>query len=125
VLSYLEKVASEMKDTTDMIFQILAEEELKWPAQKDSIFEHKLLNSFSFLKILIKDLLINKKRIINNSSLSEFDQAYQNLQVIRQFIIANVPPLQPSDIDGNIVRSLSMAENLIYLIDQAGPDSNL
>ncbi len=123
VLNYLEKVAPERKSQTDSIFQILAREEGKWPMQKDSLFEKTMLQMLPSLQNLMDGLMSNKEKLVQKSSLPEFEQTYHNLRVMKQFIFANTPALNPPFIDGVMVRSLSMAENLIYLVDQAGPDA--
>ena len=125
VLNYLQKVAPEMKDRTDSIFKILAEEELKWPTLKDSIYEKRMLQVYPVLQNLLDDLTFNKNTLVKKSSSSEFEKVLQNLKVIRQYILANTSALYPPFVDGTVIRSLSMAENLIYIMDQAGSESKI
>ncbi|WP_162339819.1 erythromycin esterase family protein [Cyclobacterium salsum] len=123
VLSYLERVAPDWKLQTDSIFRILAKEEEKWPMQKDGGFDKLMLTTLPSIQTLMDYLVVNKEPLVKKSSSPEFEQALHNLRVMRQFIFANTPALKPPFIDGVMVRSLSMAENLIYLVDQAGPDA--
>ncbi|WP_373497224.1 erythromycin esterase family protein [Aquiflexum sp.] len=123
VLAYLEKVAPEMRSQADSIFKILANEEGKWPIKIDSLSQNIMLHAFPNFQNLMDDLLANKETFIKNSSPYEFDQALQNLRVMRQFMLVNTPGLHPPFMDGGIVRSISMAANLIYLMDQAGPEA--
>lgn len=123
VLSYLERVGSDWKLQTDSIFGILAMEEEKWPSKKDGEFEKVMLTTLPSIQNLIDYLVVNKVSLVKKSSLPEFDQALHNLRVMRQFIFANTPSLNPPFIDAVMVRSLSMAENLIYLVEKAVPDA--
>ncbi len=123
VLSYLEKVAPEIRSHADSIFRVLAREDEKWPTKLDCLSQNTMLRAMPKFQNLMDNLLANKETFIKKSSLYEFDQAFQNLRVMKQFIIANTPSLLPPFINGSVVRSLSMAENLIFLIDQAGPNT--
>ncbi len=87
ILSYLEKVAPDRKPHTDSIFQILAREEKKWPMQKDGVFEKTMLHTLPSIQNLTDYLVVNKEILVKKSSLPEFDQALQNLRVMKQFIL--------------------------------------
>lgn len=121
VLKYLKRVAPERLSHTDSLFEILASEEKKWPMQKDEAFEKTMMHILPSIQYLTDYLEVRKEELVKKSSLQDFDQARHNLRVMKQFILANTPALNPPFIDGVMVRSLSMAENLIFLMDQAGP----
>lgn len=122
-LSYLEKVAPEMQSQIDSAFQAFAEQEKKWPMQKDDTFNQVMLQTLPLIQTLTRFLTDNKEMLVQKTALPEFDQALRHLQLMRQFILANTPILHPPFVDGIIVRSYAMAENLIYLMDQAGPNA--
>lgn len=122
-INYLEKVAPEKQSHTDSVFQTMAEQEMKWPMQKDDTFDQTMLQTLPLIQTLTRYLTVNKEMLVQKSSLAEFDQALQVLKLMRQFILANTPGLHPPFVDGVIVRSYAMAENLIYLLDQAGPNA--
>ncbi len=123
VSMFLEKVAPELKAQADSVFRIMAEEEQKWPTKMDQTFQKTMLHAMVSLQDLTDGMLVNKEGFVQKSSLEEFDQAYHNLRVMKQFILANTAALFPPFTDGAIARSLSMAENLIHLVEKAGPEA--
>jgi erythromycin esterase len=123
VLAYLRKVAPDRLATTEMFFAAFAREDAKWSLRIDEETEKTLVQLLPQLQEIIDHLTANKERFVSHSSLQEFDQALQYTRVMQQFIMANVTALLPPSQNKRSVRSISMAENLIYLADQARPDA--
>ena len=120
ILGYLKKVAPERVSTTESFFRILSREEEKWPMRIDTETEKALQKSLPHLLDLINFLDENRERLISSSSLAELEQALKYAGVMKQWIMANSSALRPPFVD---IRSISMAENLLYLIDQEGLDA--
>ena len=123
ILSYISKVAPEKVVATDSLFLLLANAEKKWPMKIDAETEKILLHSMPHLQDLYEFLSSNREEFVKNSSSKEFDQSLKYLGVMKQWVQTNTKALHPPFIDGTIIRSLSMADNLIYLVDQEGPDA--
>ena len=123
VLDYLRRVAPGKAAATDSLFRVLAKEEAKWPMQIDSETENTLLQMLPRLQDLIDYLAVNKDRFVSSSSSTEFDQTLQYARVMKQWLMANTTALLPPFIDKGFMRSIYMAENLMYLVDQGGPQA--
>jgi erythromycin esterase len=120
VLSYLRRVSPERAAATDSLFRVLAREEAKWPMRMDSVTENSLLQVLPQLRDLINHLTKNRDHLVSSSSAAEYNHALQYARVMRQWLLANTAALQPPFVD---LRSAYMAENLMYLVDQAGSDA--
>ncbi len=120
VLRYLHKVAPEKVAPTDSLFRVLATEEAKWPMQFDAETEKTLLHMLPHLQDVIDFLTENKDKFVSSSSLTEFDQALRYTRVMKQWFMAHTPAMLPPFVDKSIIRSISMAENLMYLVDREG-----
>jgi erythromycin esterase len=123
VLDYLGKVAPGRFAATATLFEALAREEAKWPMQIDEETKKTLIQLLPQLQDLTDHLAANKNIFVKDSSLSEFEHALQYTQVMKQFIMHNAADLLPPSQAKGMDRSISMAKNLIYLVDQAKPDA--
>jgi len=85
----------------------------------DSAIEKNLQHIQPNLLDLIDYLTQNKEKLVKASSIEKFNQALRYAKVMKLFIMAHSAALRPPFID---IRSNSMAENLIYLIDNAGQE---
>ncbi len=121
VLRYLRKVAPERLAATKTLFVALAREEAKWPSRIDEETKKTLVQLLPQLQDVIDHLTANQNSLVGVSSSGEFEQALQYTRVMKQFILfIGAGLLPPSQGKG---RSIGMAENLIYLADQARPDA--
>ncbi|WPP52013.1 erythromycin esterase family protein [Catalinimonas niigatensis] len=123
ILSYLHKVAPERVAATDSLFRVLAREEAKWPMQIDAETEKILLHMLPHLQDLIYFLTENKDKLVSNSTPAAFDQVLQYTRVMKQWFMANTPAMLPPFVDKSMIRSISMAENLMYLLDREGSEA--
>jgi erythromycin esterase len=121
VLEFLQKVDPERFSATESLFKMLAIEEEKWPTRVDRESKQLLVLLLPQLQEFIDHLVEYKNQLIGISSLTEFAQALQYSRVMQQWIMENGGDLLPESQRKR--RSVSMAENLITLIDQASPDS--
>lgn len=114
LFQYLGKHSSDKSALTSPLFQTLSALEAKWPMQitdEDRTTMEKVLPQ---LEALINHFTSQRDKLVNASSLAEFEQVLQYTRVMRQWVKANIAK-------SNAVRSAYMAENLEYLIDRAGP----
>jgi erythromycin esterase len=123
VLGYLRKVAPGRLSVTGTLFEALAREEAKWPMRIDEETKKTLLLLLPQLQEVIDHLTVNKNSFVSRSSIGEFEQALQYTRVMKQFIMHNAADLLPPSQGKGKDRSISMAENLIFLVDHAKPDA--
>jgi erythromycin esterase len=123
VLDYLRQVAPDRFVATQALFELLAREEAKCVLQVDEATERTLGQLLPQLQGLIDHLIMNKDQLIGRSSFAEFEQSLQYTQVMKQWLIANSAELLPESWEKHTARSRFMAYNLIYLVEQAGPDA--
>jgi erythromycin esterase len=123
VLDYLRKVAPDRVTATESLFEVLAREEAKWPLRIDEEAEKVLEQLLPQLQAFIDYLMANKDTLVDKASLAEFDQALRYAQVMKQWTITYSPGLLPPGLPSGLSRSTSMAENLMYLVDQAAPEA--
>jgi erythromycin esterase len=125
VLGYLRKVDPDMLAGTELLFEGLGRVEAKWPLRIDEATEKAIVQLLPPLQGLIDHLMVNKDKFASSSSLAEFDQALQYTRIMKQWLMANATALLPQSRSKSAARSVSMAENLIWLVDQAAPDAKL
>ncbi len=121
VLDYLRTVASDRVDTTETLFEAFAKEEAKWPLQMDEETKNALAHLLPQFQSVIDDFLAHKDSFVGHSSLREFDLAVQYVRVMQQFILTYAADVLPPS--QSTTRSIAMAENLVWLADQARPDA--
>ena len=119
VLDYLRKVDPDSSTNTEPLFAALAVEESKWSRRIDEEAKKTMVQLLPRLEDLTDHLTVNKDRFVSHSSLTEFDQALLYIHIMKQWIRANAADVLSSSQS----RSNFMAENLIYLIDRASPDT--
>jgi erythromycin esterase len=122
VLGYLRKVAPEIVGGTESFFQVFSREEAKWPNRLDERAQEAMLPLLLHLQDLIGFLIAHRETLISRSSPAEFDQALQYVHVMKQWLMNNTAALQLPGV-GSSIRSVFMAENLIYLADRAGQEA--
>jgi erythromycin esterase len=121
VLNYLSKFAPERFKATNSLFGALDVEEAKWPRQIDGETKQTLVQLLPQLQDLLDYLNRNKDSFISGSTLDDFTQIMQYTRVMEQWILANAADLLPGSETKN--RSKFMADNLMYIIDQARPEA--
>jgi erythromycin esterase len=117
VLAYLCKVAPGEVAAADSLFEVLAQEEAKWPVRIDEEAKQTLRHVLPQLQGVIDHLTANKDEFIRSSSLSELDHALHYAEVMKQWVVANTAEVPQQS------RSPFMADNLMYLLDQEKPDT--
>lgn len=120
ILNYLRKVAPDSVPAAGSIFADLAGEEEQWPWRIDKEALEKLLPQ---LQRVIDQLIANRAEYIGKSSAAEFEDALQYIQVMKQWLISNTESLLPPSRSRVSMRSIYMAENLVYLIERTGPEA--
>jgi erythromycin esterase len=123
VLGYLRKIAPGSLSVTGTLFEALARKEAKWPMRIDEETKKTLLLLLPQLQEVIDHLTVNKNSFVSRSSMGEFEQALQYTRVMKQFIMHNAADLLPPSQGKGKDRSISMTENLIFLVDHAKPDA--
>jgi erythromycin esterase len=123
VLGYLRTVAPDWLAATETLFAALAGEEAKWLLRVDDASKQTLVHLLPQLQAVIDHLTANKERFVNASSVQEFDQTLHYARIMMQFIRANAAALLAASQDKGIDRSIAMAENLIWLTNQAKSDA--
>src|SRR5205085_7148921 len=119
VLAYLRKADPDWLKTTETLFELLASAEAKWPRRVDAETKQSLAQALPRLQNLIDHLTESSIRPDNESSAAELERALQYTRVMGQWVAVNAADLLPKADAKD--RSTCMAENLIYLIDQAKP----
>ncbi len=123
VLEYLRKVDPDSLPATESLFEALAVEEGKWPRRIDEQAEKNIAQLLPQLQELIDHLTLSKDTFVSRSSLAEFNQSLRYVLIMKQWMIANSTDLRPVGASPSSMRSMAMAENLIYLVDQAALDA--
>ncbi len=123
VLGFLSKVDPDRFTAVDSLLRDLAKEEEKWPTRIDEETQEALVQMLPQLQNLIDHITVNKGKFISSSSLAEFTRTLQYTQVMKQWLMANAADLLPESESKN--RSKFMADNLMYLLDQARPEAKL
>jgi erythromycin esterase len=118
VLGYLKKYAPEKVAGTDSLFQVLASEDEKWPTRLNQTV---LQQAFLPLHSLVSYFTENKDKLVAVSSLHEWEQTFQYLNVMEGSLFASVQETPPSLLHLKQTRSSSMAKNLFYLMDKEKP----
>lgn len=120
VLDYLRRVAPDRAPGADAVFADLAAEEGKWPWRTD---EAALAALLPRLQGIIDDLTADREGCADASSTAACEEVLQYTRVMRQWLISYTASLRPPSRSGASVRSAYIAENLIHLIERAGPDA--
>jgi erythromycin esterase len=120
VMAYLKNYAPDKTASTDSLFQVLAGEEVKWPTRLD---EQVLQNAFIPLHELISYFYDNKNKLISISSFKEWEQATRYSELMEEAIFKVVDSLPESLSSGRQSRDYYMAQNLRYLMKNAGPNA--
>jgi erythromycin esterase len=120
VLAYLRKTDADRVKATENLFAVLADAEAKWPRQIDAETKQSLVQALPELQNLIEYLTESHERPDNHSSEAERARALQYARVMMQWLKVNAGDLLPKADVRN--RSACMGDNLIELIDQAGPN---
>ena len=120
VLAYLRQTDPDRLKATETLFELLAEAEAKWPRRVDHETKQTMVQALPRLQDLIDHLTESKERPDNHASEAERARALKYAQVMKQWLTVNSADLLPTADVKN--RSACMADNLIYLIDQAMPD---
>jgi erythromycin esterase len=123
VLEYLRRLAPDRVAVTAALFEALAPEEAKWPAWIDAESEMRLLQLLPQLQEVAAYLETNKASFVARSSAREFDLVLHYTRIMQQFVMTYVAELRLPAQDPGAVRSTYMAENLIWLADQAKPQA--
>ncbi len=123
VLEYLRKVDPERVATTEPLFEALAVEEGKWPRRVDEQAEKNIAQLFPQILELIDYLTFNQKKFVDRSTLAEYKQILQYVLVMKQWMVANSTDIRPASVTKSSARSVAMAENLMYLVDQSASDA--
>jgi erythromycin esterase len=113
VLTYISKIAPELKNSTDSLFRLLEQEDENWPYllnTKDSIY----FKAIAKLQHLMDFMQENKPRLVGLSSTSLFEQNLQLIRVMKQ-------GAESSSIGGDL-RDQYMAENFEYVRRNLYPD---
>jgi erythromycin esterase len=121
VLDYLRIVAPERVAATQALFEAFAVEEAKWPFPLDAQGERTLVELLPRLEALISELKADQETYVARSSSKEFNLALRRVRVMQQFILSYVPELATPGYRKGTDRSLFMAENLLFLTEQAEP----
>jgi erythromycin esterase len=121
VLDFLAKVDPDRLTGTESMFKDLAKEEAKWPMRIDEETKKTLVQMLPQFQGLIDHLTLNKEKFVRSSSSGEFTRILQFTQVMNQWLMANAADMLPEPESNN--RSIFMAENLMFLMDQAKPEA--
>ena len=123
VLDYLHTVDPNRYPATQILFETLSKAEAKWPAYIDEATRTTLEQLLPQIENLLQHLIVNKDALVSHSSSAQFSRILQYVRVMLQWLIANTPntphPLRPK----GHARSVQMAENLVYLLNQGKPDA--
>jgi erythromycin esterase len=114
VLEFLRKIAPAKVTTARALFDAIAKEEAKWPTFIDDNAKWSIDSLLPQLQILMDDFIVHKADYLNHISHTEFDEAYQYVRVMQQWLIQN-----GSEQHTNAKRSSFMAENLVYLVNHS------
>lgn len=107
VLEYLGQVAPERVNATAVLFQVLAQEEVKWPTRIDEESEATVAQILPELRGLIVYLSENRDELASRSSAEALDRTLQFARVMLQWWSG-----------GKAGRSRHMAENLLHVLDR-------
>jgi erythromycin esterase len=120
VLAYLKKYSPEKVVSVDSLFLVLSSEEYKWPTRLD---QNKLQGSYIPLQQLINYFNTNKNRLITASSPDGWGKAYQYLQVMEYWLLANLNDPPPSLKSKKLSRDDFMGQNMLYIINKERPNT--
>jgi erythromycin esterase len=109
VLAYLTKTAPERVPTADSLFRVLAVEDAKRPVADKDV----LASALPALQELTNFLTENKATLVGRSSGSQFEHAFQYVQVMKQGIMMTT----------NADRSQYMADNLSFILEHDRPSA--
>jgi erythromycin esterase len=118
VLAYIKKYAPEKANSTDSLFDVLADEDEKWPRRLDQTV---LQSAFMPLHELIVYFTTNKDKLVASSSSAEWEQVYKYLEVMEDGLFANIKNAPPAFASQKLERDEYMAQNLLYIMQKERP----
>jgi erythromycin esterase len=115
VLAYIKKYAPEKANSTDSLFDVLADEDEKWPARLNQTV---LQSTFMPLHELMDYFTTNKDKLVASSSSEEWEQAYKYLEVMEDGLFVLLKDLPPAFASQRLRRDEYMAHNLFYIMQK-------
>jgi erythromycin esterase len=118
VVDFLQGVAPGQVAAILDLFDAIAKEEAKWPTFIDDDAKRIIDSLLPQLQRLMDEFITHKEEYINLRSREEFNEAYQYLRVMQQWLIQNGVEEYT-----NAKRSSFMAENFVYLVNHSPEDA--
>lgn len=120
ILGYLGKVAPDRLSAVKPHFEVLAREEREWPSPADTEAAERIL---PHVQQIIDQLTADKEKYLGKSSALAFEEALQCARVLKQRLTVIIAAARPDARPFPPMRSVYMAENLIQLVERAGPEA--
>jgi erythromycin esterase len=118
VLAYIKRYAPEEEKSTDSLFDVLADEEEKWPRRLNQAV---LQSAFMPLHELIGYFTMNKDKLVASSSPGEWEQTYKYLEVMQDGLFVNMQDVPAAFASQQLQRDEYMAQNLLYILKKEKP----